>query len=328
MHDVQFDPRAELRAMRALRRRRNGATRRCATFFAEDATFSDVSSALPRPLDRTPSPASSRTVTAEGHVIAARGVRMLDEHFAFADLSEHVERIRHPDCSIGQSKLAVPAVFTRASGEFMWLTRGPILGRALKVSSDVGAVAAQCGWPHLPGPPRPQTSPVGQLPQSSTLPQPSPAWPHWMLCAAQVCGTQLFCMPHLPGPPPPQYSPVRAGAALEEVAAAVARGPALDALRRAGGRRAERHVRLHAGREVEEHELEDRLLRGHRVAVALGRERHRGEVRRRPVGRAAARADRGVGVPVAEDDAAALVARLGADRGVEREVDRARCRLL
>ena len=45
----------------------------------------------------------------------------------------------------------------------------------------------QLGAPHLPGvPPPPQVCPLGQLPQSSVPPQPSPAGPHLMPCAAQV----------------------------------------------------------------------------------------------------------------------------------------------
>ena len=42
----------------------------------------------------------------------------------------------------------------------------------------------------MPGPPTPQISPVGQGPQSSRLPQPSPAGPHSMPWAAQVVGVQ------------------------------------------------------------------------------------------------------------------------------------------
>jgi hypothetical protein len=65
-------------------------------------------------------------LTPEGRVrFELIGVRMLGEHFAFADLSEHVEGLRRPDGSIAAVKLAVPAVFTRAGGELLWLDARP-----------------------------------------------------------------------------------------------------------------------------------------------------------------------------------------------------------
>src|ERR1700678_32823 len=88
----------------------------------------------------------------------------------------------------------------------------------------------------------------------------------------------------------------RARPAGEEVAAAVARGPTVDALSGAGRRRAERHVRLNAGRQIEEHELEDLLLRSHRVVVALGGEGHAMAVVRRRGGEL----ERAVGVVARE----------------------------
>jgi uncharacterized protein (TIGR02246 family) len=125
------DPRAELRAM--LARFDDAANRRdpgmIASFFAEDATFGDAFGALVRGRDmigNTLAGVLNVQLVPEGKVhFELIGVRMLGEHFAFADLSEHVEGIQQPDGSIGAVKLAVPAVFTRASGEFLWLDARP-----------------------------------------------------------------------------------------------------------------------------------------------------------------------------------------------------------
>jgi hypothetical protein len=55
-------------------------------------------------------------------------------------------------------------------------------------------------------PPPPHVCPDAQGPQSSAPPQPSPAGPHWMFCAAHVVGTHEP-EPQTPGvPPPPQVS--------------------------------------------------------------------------------------------------------------------------
>lgn len=60
--------------------------------------------------------------------------------------------------------------------------------------------------PHtLARPPPPQLCPVGQLPQSSRPPQPSPAGPQLTPIIAQVRGVQPMLPPHwLKRPPPPQ----------------------------------------------------------------------------------------------------------------------------
>jgi hypothetical protein len=48
------------------------------------------------------------------------------------------------------------------------------------------------GAPHLPGtPPPPHVCPVGHIPQSIKLPQPSPIGPHVTPCAEHVVGVQL-----------------------------------------------------------------------------------------------------------------------------------------
>jgi uncharacterized protein (TIGR02246 family) len=131
MTSSTFDPRAELRAM--LARFDDAANRRdggmIASFFAEDATFSDAFGAMVRGKDtigRTIAGVLDVQLAPEGRVhFELIGVRMLGEHFAFADLSEHVEGLQRPDGTIGAVKLAVPAVFTRASGEFLWLDARP-----------------------------------------------------------------------------------------------------------------------------------------------------------------------------------------------------------
>ncbi len=131
MTSSTFDPRAELRAM--LARFDDAANRRdaemIASFFAEDATFTDAFGTLVRgreTIGHTLAGVLGVQLTPEGHVhFELIGVRMLGEHFAFADLSEHVEGLHRPEGSPGSVKLAVPAVFTRASGEFMWLDARP-----------------------------------------------------------------------------------------------------------------------------------------------------------------------------------------------------------
>lgn len=131
MTSSTFDPRVELRAM--LARFDDAANRRdpemIASFFAEDATFSDAFGALVRGrelIGHTLAGVLDVQLTREGRVhFELIGVRMLGDHFAFANLSEHVEGIARPDGSTGAVKLAVPAVFTRASGEFMWLDSRP-----------------------------------------------------------------------------------------------------------------------------------------------------------------------------------------------------------
>ena len=56
--------------------------------------------------------------------------------------------------------------------------------------------------PHAPGPP--QVSPAGQVPQSMTLPQPSPVWPQLAPSCAHVAGAQIEPpVPPLPGPAEP-----------------------------------------------------------------------------------------------------------------------------
>ena len=65
----------------------------------------------------------------------------------------------------------------------------------------------------------------------------------------------------LAGPSAAARLPGRAAPALDLVAAAVARGAALDVLLGAGPARADWGVGLHARAEVEDHELEDGLLR-------------------------------------------------------------------
>jgi hypothetical protein len=56
-------------------------------------------------------------------------------------------------------------------------------------------------------PPPPQVWPMGQVPQSSWLPQPSPAGPHEIACWAQLFAVH-GAVPQTPDfPPPPQVSP-------------------------------------------------------------------------------------------------------------------------
>jgi uncharacterized protein (TIGR02246 family) len=127
MTSTPFDPRAELRGM--LARFDDAANRRdadlIASFFAEDATFSDAFGAMVRGRDvigRTIAGVLNVQLAPEGNVhFNLIGVRMLDVTFAFADLSETVEGIVQPDGSLGSVKLAISAVFTRAAGEFLWL---------------------------------------------------------------------------------------------------------------------------------------------------------------------------------------------------------------
>lgn len=100
-----------------------------ASFFAEDATFSDAFGALVRGrelIGHTLAGVLATQLSAEGRVhFEIIGVRLLGEHFVFADLSEHVEGLQRPDGSLGAVKLAVPAVFTRASGDLLWLDARP-----------------------------------------------------------------------------------------------------------------------------------------------------------------------------------------------------------
>ena len=73
---------------------------------------------------------------------------------------------------------------------------------------DVGVHDAASGYPHWPGtPPPPQVCGDVQVPQLSRLPQPSPAGPQVMLCAAHVCAWQPppSGQPHWPETPPPPH---------------------------------------------------------------------------------------------------------------------------
>jgi uncharacterized protein (TIGR02246 family) len=127
MTSAVFDPRAELRGM--LARFDDAMNRRdadlVASFFAEDATYADAFGAMVRGrelIGRTLAGVVAAEVAPEGEVhFELIGVRMLDETFAFADLSEEVSGLARPGGELGSVKLAVSAVFTRAAGEFMWL---------------------------------------------------------------------------------------------------------------------------------------------------------------------------------------------------------------
>jgi len=73
-------------------------------------------------------------------------------------------------------------------------------------------IGVQLPPPHLPGtPPPPHVCGVGHVPQSSKLPQPSPAGPQEMFCCWQLTGVQLPLSvllpppPHWPGTPPPPH---------------------------------------------------------------------------------------------------------------------------
>ena len=165
------------------------------------------------------------------------------------------------------------------------------------------------GAPQVPGPFSPQICPVGQFPQS--------------LVAATVAGQAArdhcdrrsrACSRRraaLAGPASAADWPDGTAAAVDRVAAAVARGAALDARGGARPRRAYGGVRLHARAQIEEHKLEDGLLRGQRPRRA-----RRGNIVP-PLFRCR------LGVPVAEGHAAALLRRTRRRGRVEREVYRA-----
>ena len=114
--------------------------------------------------------------------------------------------------------------------QLSWLPQPSAAGPQLKPRS-MHVLGTQVE-PQTPGvPPPPQVWPAGQVPQSSWLPQPSPAGPHWMFCAAHVVGVQA------PAAADAGHAAAAAGlpdghdAALDQVAAAVAGGAALDVLR-------------------------------------------------------------------------------------------------
>ncbi len=60
--------------------------------------------------------------------------------------------------------------------------------------------------PHWFGPPPPQYVPVGQVPQSIVLPQPSPMMPQFAFASAHVRGVHDV-VPHVFVPPPPHVMP-------------------------------------------------------------------------------------------------------------------------
>lgn len=106
----------------------------------------------------------------------------------------------HEYVELGQSELD-------AHGSEQVPTGPGVAPTQLEVTPQSLPVRQLCA-PHNPGPPAPQACPLGQLPQLSRPPQPSPAGPHCRPSDAQVAGTQPVPVPHRPEPPPPQVCPV------------------------------------------------------------------------------------------------------------------------
>jgi hypothetical protein len=73
---------------------------------------------------------------------------------------------------------------------------------------QVGPASSDPQWPLLPPPPH--VRPPEHVPHCNSLPQPSPAGPHWMSCDAHVSALQHAPPQTLGVPPPPHvWHPVQ-----------------------------------------------------------------------------------------------------------------------